>query len=473
MYPKRISQKLPFIAFACLQLVAGLPTNTDPRAEMVKNAFKHAWKGYTDFAYGHDELQTVSNKTSDSRNGWGASIFDGLDTMIIMGLEEEYNRALEHIKKVNWTLSDSPSKTFETNIRYLGGLLAAYDLKQEPIFLEKAVEIADKVIMPAFDTPNRMPAAFVNVTSGAPVDGNMITLAEFGSLQLELVRLSQLTGNEQYQITGNHVLEMISQVPSKVPGLYPMIWDLDSFTPRSSYITISGGSDSYYEYLLKTHILMEGKETLQLDMWSTAVESMYKYLRSETHYGQVFLAEIEQNYKLMQSGELVCFMPGNLLLGAAYLNNGPIGMFANELMNSCYQTWTNTPTGLAPETWSWIDKTQNMAVFPDFMRKSMITTGFIAQDTGYDLRPAWKIFQAIEKYCKTPSGYTRIADVTKLSNVGWLDFEESYFFAETLKYLYLIFSDPSLVSLDEYVFNTEAHPFKLKTPIQVQAKSFN
>ncbi|RCH99532.1 hypothetical protein CU097_015612 [Rhizopus azygosporus] len=213
---------------------------------------------------------------------------------------------------------------------------------------------------------------------------------------------------------------------------------------------------------------------------------MYKYLRSETHYGQVFLAEIEQNYKLMQSGELVCFMPGNLLLGAAYLNNGPIGMFANELMNSCYQTWTNTPTGLAPETWSWIDKTQNMAVFPDFMRKSMITTGFIAQDTGYDLRPetieslfyfyritAWKIFQAIEKYCKTPSGYTRIADVTKLSNVGWLDFEESYFFAETLKYLYLIFSDPSLVSLDEYVFNTEAHPFKLKTPIQVQAKSFN
>lgn len=72
-----------------------------------------------------------------------------------------------------------------------------------------------------------------------------------------------------------------------------------------AYITISGGSDSYYEYLLKTHILMEGKETLQLDMWSTAVESMYKYLRSETHYGQVFLAEIEQNYKLMQSGELV------------------------------------------------------------------------------------------------------------------------------------------------------------------------
>lgn len=48
----------------------------------------------------------------------------------------------------------------------------------------------------------------------------------------------------------------------------------------------------------------------------------------------------------------------------------------------------------------------------------------------------------------------------------------SYFFAETLKYLYLIFSDPKYISLDEYVFNTEAHPFKLKKPIRVQAKNF-
>lgn len=46
----------------------------------------------------------------------------------------------------------------------------------------------------------------------------------------------------------------------------------------------------------------------------------------------------------------------------------------------------------------------------------------------------------------------------------------SYFFAETLKYLYLIFSDPSIISLDEYVLNTEAHPFKLTNKIKVQAE---
>ncbi|KAG1048075.1 hypothetical protein G6F43_009515 [Rhizopus delemar] len=447
MHSKQISYKTLLVLFF-LHLTTAL-TTIDPRAEEVKKAFKHAWDGYSKYAYGHDEIQPLSNGVSDSRNGWGgrheASIFDGLDTMIIMGLEEDYNRGLEHVKKVNWTVTNAPSKTFETNIRYLGGLLSAYDLKGDLSLLQKAVELADKVIMPSFDTPNRMPAAFVDVENQRPAKGNIITLAEFGSLQLELVRLSQLTGNLKYERAGNHILEKISRVPSRVPGLYPMIWDLETFTPRSTYVTISGGADSYYEYLLKTHILMEGKERLQLDMWNSAVGSMRRYLRSETHYGKVYLAEIEKNYKLMRSGELVCFMPGNLLLGAAYLKDRKIGRFAFELMESCYDTWAHSPTGLAPETWSWIDKSQNLAVFPENMRKSMLTTGFIAQDTGYDLRPetveslfyfyrmtgdktyqdkAWNIFQAIEKYCKTSAGYTRVSDVMNLNNVGGLDFEE-------------------------------------------------
>ncbi|KAI9283375.1 glycoside hydrolase [Sporodiniella umbellata] len=489
MYSQRLITSLSLVALTCLQCVA----SADTRAEAVRSAFQHAWKGYSAYAYGHDELAPISNKVSDSRNGWGASIFDGLDTMIIMGLDDDYNRAVEHIRAVNWSKSSTPSKTFETNIRYLGGLLSAYDLKQDQILLDKAVELAEKVIMPAFDTPNRMPAAYVDVETGKPLEGNVIVLAEFGSLQLELVRLSQLTGNEKYQDAGNHILEKISEVPSQVPGLYPMLWELDTFTAESSYITISGGSDSYYEYLLKTHILMEGKETLQLDMWNTAVDSMQKHLRSETLNGRVFLGEIEQDFKLMQSGELVCFMPGNLLLGAAYLNKKELNVFAQELMDSCYGTWADSPTGLAPETWSWIDKAQNTAEYPEDLKQTMLTKGFLAQDTGYDLRPetaeslfyfyrmtgekqyqdkAWKIFEAIEKYCKTESGYTRVSDINNTNDVGPLDFEESYFFAETLKYLYLIFSDPQTVSLDEYVFNTEAHPFKLKTPIQVQAKTF-
>lgn len=223
---------------------------------------------------------------------------------------------------------------------------------------------------------------------------NSIILAEFGSLQLELVRLSQLTGDDQYEIAGNNIISEISKVPTTIPGLYPMNWKLDTFTPDSSYLTISGGSDSYYEYLLKTHILMEGNEELQLDMWNTAVESMHKYLRSETHTGKVYLAEFKEHYKLLQSGELVCFMPGNLLLGARYLKNEKIEVLADELMKSCYEVW-DTPTGLAPETWSWIDKEQDINVFPELMQKMMLKSGFVSQDSGYDLRPGNKTFYAL------------------------------------------------------------------------------
>ncbi|KAI9361502.1 glycoside hydrolase [Pilaira anomala] len=443
----------------------------DHRAEAIKNAFKHAWKGYSDYAYGHDELRPLTNGTTDSRNGWGASIFDALDTMIIMGLEEDYLRASDHIKAVNWRKSDEPSKTFETNIRYLGGLLSAYDLKGDEFLLTKAKELADSVIMPAFDTPNRMPAAFVNVTT-QPVKLNQIVLAEFGSLQLELVRLTQLTGDDQYEIAGNNIIDQISEIPTTIPGLYPMTWNLSTFTPTDTYHTISG--------------------ELQLDMWSTAVESMRRYLRSETHSGKVYLSEFEGQYQILQSGELVCFMPGNLLLGARYLKDKSLETLAKELMDSCYDVW-NTSTGLAPETWSWIDKGQDITIYSSLMQKMMLTTGFLSQDSGYDLRPetieslfyfyritgdktyqdkAWKIFEAIEKYCKTSSGYTRIGNVNDIGDVKPLNFEESYFFAETLKYLYLIFADTNYISLDDYVFNTEAHPFKLKTPIQVQAKKF-
>ncbi len=43
-------------------------------------------------------------------------------------------------------------------------------------------------------------------------------------------------------------------------------------------------------------------------------------------------------------------------------------------------------------------------------------------------------------------------------NVSHDDVQQSFFLAETLKYLYLLFSDDSLIPLDKWVFNTEAHP---------------
>lgn len=70
--------------------------------------------------------------------------------MLIMGLEEDYQKALGFVKNIDFSRSDSSSKGFETNIRYLGGLLAANDLRPDPILVQKAVEVTDLTLIPLF-----------------------------------------------------------------------------------------------------------------------------------------------------------------------------------------------------------------------------------------------------------------------------------------------------------------------------------
>lgn len=76
---------------------------------------------------------------------------------------------------------------------------------------------------------------------------------------------------------------------------------------------------------------------------------------------------------------------------------------------------------------------------------------------------AWKMFQAIVRHCRTPAAYTSMADVTAVPPMPHNSMP-SFFFAETLKYLFLIFSDDDVIPLSEWVFNTEAHPLRVFAP---------
>lgn len=75
---------------------------------------------------------------------------------------------------------------------------------------------------------------------------------------------------------------------------------------------------------------------------------------------------------------------------------------------------------------------------------------------------AWRMFTAITNATETQVAHSAIEDVMveDASSTKKLDECESFWMAETLKYFYLIFSEPGVVSLDEYVFNTEAHPLR-------------
>lgn len=128
-------------------------------------------------------------------------IVDALDTMHIMGLASEYEHARRWIAD---SLSfDRPGllNAFEVTIRVLGGLLSTYYLSLDPIFLDKAIDLADR-IMPIFDTPSGIPVSFIDLgerTGWPDKDNNgWSSLSEVATLQLELKYLSHLTDDYTY-----------------------------------------------------------------------------------------------------------------------------------------------------------------------------------------------------------------------------------------------------------------------------------
>lgn len=174
------------------------------RRAIIKGAADHAWKGYREFAWGMDEVRPISGKQNNPFNGWGATLVDSLDTLWLMGMKTEFEEAVEAVKEIDFTTSPRPDiPVFETVIRYLGGLIAAYDVsgqKYRPL-LDKAVELAE-VLFSIFDTPNRMPQTFYRwkpaFSSQPHRSGNRVILAEIGTLSLEFTRLAQLTKEPKY-----------------------------------------------------------------------------------------------------------------------------------------------------------------------------------------------------------------------------------------------------------------------------------
>lgn len=128
------------------------------RLEAVRAAFVHTWEGYAGQAWMHDEVHPLAGSYQDNFGGWGSTLIDSLDTLWMMGFKEEFAYSVNAIKDLDLSETSRQISVFETTIRFLGGLLAAYDVSgaRFPILLHKAVELADFLYM-AFDTQTRMP----------------------------------------------------------------------------------------------------------------------------------------------------------------------------------------------------------------------------------------------------------------------------------------------------------------------------
>ncbi|KAK1685311.1 hypothetical protein QYE76_046159 [Lolium multiflorum] len=444
------------------------PINTE-RREKVKEAMLHAWNSYVKYAWGMDELQPQSKNGVNSFGGLGATLVDSLDTLYIMGLKDEFQKARDWVAESLSFDKDYDASVFETTIRVVGGLLSAYDMSGDKVFLEKAKDIADR-LLPAWDTTSGIPFNSINLAHGRAhnfgwTNGDSI-LADSGTEQLEFIALSQRTGDPKYQLKAENVIRQLQKIyPSD--GLLPIYINPHSGTSSYSTITFGAMGDSFYEYLLKVWIQGNKTESVKhyRQMWETSMEGLISLTKKTTPSNYSYICEKTGGSLSDKMDELACFAPGMLALGAS--GYGPekakqIMNLAEELARTCYNFYQSTPTKLAGENY-YFHPGQDMNVGtswnilrPETVESLMYLWRLTGNKTYQDW--GWDIFQAFEKNSRIESGYVGLRDV----NSGEKDDKmQSFFLAETLKYLYLLFSPPSVISFDEWVFNTEAHPLRI------------
>ncbi|KAI1757494.1 glycoside hydrolase [Xylaria castorea] len=252
--PTSPSKRLPSVQAQPKAVNAERERLRESRRREVKEIFFSDWKAYKKYAWGKDALAPMSGGFRDQFSGWAATLVDSLDTLWILGLRDEFDEAVEAVANIDFGQSTSATvNTFETNIRYLGGLIAAYDLSRREALLVKAVELGD-LIYAAFDTENRMPVDFIDFEAAKRGGGltveSFVVSASPGTLSLELTRLSQITGDPKYFDAISRVMDVFyrGQEKTKLPGLWPVFVSMSSQDVISGHqFTLAGSADSLYE----------------------------------------------------------------------------------------------------------------------------------------------------------------------------------------------------------------------------------
>ena len=375
------------------------------RAEAVKEAFQFAWRGYSKYCFGKDELRPVDNTCSNPRNGWGASAIDALSTAVVMQIRPIVDEILELVPSIDFTTTDTPVSLFETTIRYLAGMLSAYDLLKDPsVDLASNVSAVDELLVQsksladtlrfAFDSPSGIPNNMININDKS-TDGNTLNgLAVTGSLVLEWQRLSDLLNDSCYgdlaQKAESYLLDPRPASSEPFPGLVGSAINISNGNFLNARGGWDGGTDSFYEYLIKMYVYDPARYGLYKDRWILAADSTIEYLASHpsSRPELTFLSSYDERILSNSSSHLACFDGGSFLLGGAVLKRQDYINFGLALTKGCHETYKGTVTGIGPEDYSWdtaaMDSSQE-----GFYKK----WGFYIRNSLYVLRP-----EVIESY---------------------------------------------------------------------------
>ncbi|XP_006812583.1 ER degradation-enhancing alpha-mannosidase-like protein 2 [Saccoglossus kowalevskii] len=437
--------------------------------------FMFAYDNYLQHAYPLDELRPITCDGTDTWGSYSLTLIDALDTLAIMGNYTEFQRVVKLLIDDLTFDSDIEVSVFETNIRVIGGLLSAHLLSKQagmavnsdwpcsgPL-LNLAENVAQR-ILPAFNTPTGMPYGTVNLQFGVPENETPITCtAGVGTFIIEFGTLSRLTGNPVYENIAMKALQSLWTTRSEI-GLVGNHIDVKTGLWVALDSGIGAGVDSYLEYLVKGSFLLSNPALI--DMYKEYSVSIKQYLKHDDWYMWANMKKGHVTMPIFQS--LDAYLPGvQSLLGE--IDD------AMKTMHNYHQVWKQL--GFIPEFYSIVngfpvEKHEGYPLRPELVESAMYL--YQATKDPFLLEVGRDILESIEQSAKTGCGYASIKDVRdhKLDNRM-----ESFFLAETTKYLYLLFDADNFIHNDgshgdiidspggqcilntgNYFFNTEAHP---------------
>ena len=429
-----------------VQPVVGQQSNRRLAAE-VKAEFLHAWSGYKKYAWGHDDLKPLSKSYHD----WYPepllmTAVDSLDTMILMGFDDEADATRQYIIDNLSFDKDIEVQNFEITIRLLGGLLTNYQLTGDKRLLALAEDLGNR-LLPVFNSPTGMPYRYVNLKTGK-VSKPISNPAETGTLLIEFGTLSKFTGKPIFYEKAKRALVETYNRRSKI-GLVGEWINVETGEWTNTDSHISGAIDSYYEYLLKCALLFGDQDCRR--MWNDSIKSINKYL-ADDFAEELWYGHADMNTGARRAttyGALDAFFPAVLALSGDMRR-------AERLQDSSYLMWNQA--GIEPEEFDY--RARKITAPAYHLRPEIVESTYYlyhyTKDTKY-LLMGEKLWRDFVRNCRTPEGYAALKSVlTKEKN----DSMQSFLFAETFKYFYLLFAPPDALDFEKVIFNTEAHPIR-------------
>ena len=423
------------------------PVSDSPTAAGVKMAFVRSWDAYKKYAWGHDVLQPVTGGFSDwYKESLHISPIDAYSTMRVMGLDEDAREVERYIMDSVSFDKDIFVKTFEVNIRILGGLLSMYQWTHNPLLLDKAKDFGDRELK-AFNSPTGIPYYWVNLKTGA-VKGEKVNTAEAGSYTFEMGILSYYTKDPKYYQAAKKATEALYSRRSAI-DLEGFVINAETGQWLDTRSFIGAGADSYYEYLYKSWLLFRDPD-LKV-MWDKSIAAINQYIPEESDTS-LWYGFVDMNTGARAQSEVTlydAFFPSILAM------NGDMRK-AEKLQQTWDWLWNRY--GLEPMGYDFHKQAPTDPVYdlnPEIIESAFYLHTLTGKKRYLDMGRTY--YRDVVRYCKTPIAFSSISDVRTRQQNNELP---TFFFAETMKYFYLLFGGNPSVNIHDYVFNTEANPFR-------------